>query len=191
MQVSAVAAATRLPHDDRQLAAFYGAQTATYGAHLATAVAAFLRTIELGQPPDVFLAHGKFVVLSAHRIVHVGDTVHRSATHAGLKSRALRCSDALSDALAATVAKTKAAAQQFPCAHAVAEMAEAARSLALRAQELRRALLRAADPPPAPGDSPQTPATPATAVPPSLPQTPLTPLTPHDSEPPSLATLQI
>lgn len=75
--MSAVAAATRLPADDRQLAAFYAAQAATYGAHLATAVEAFLRTIEMGQPPDVFLAHGKFVVLSAHRIVHVGDTVHR------------------------------------------------------------------------------------------------------------------
>lgn len=76
-QISAVAAATHLPPDDRQLAAFYAAQTATYSAHLATAVEAFLRTVEMGQPPDVFLAHGKFVVLSAHRIVHVGDTVHR------------------------------------------------------------------------------------------------------------------
>ncbi|XP_047993405.1 breast cancer anti-estrogen resistance protein 1 isoform X1 [Leguminivora glycinivorella] len=162
-EVSAVAAATRLPADDRQLAAFYAAQAATYGAHLATAVEAFLRTVEMGQPPDVFLAHGKFVVLSAHRIVHVGDTVHRSAQHAGLKSRALRCSDALSDALAATVAKTKAAAQQFPCASAVAEMAEAARTLAARAQELRRVLVRAADPPV------DTPLTPATAVAPPRP----------------------
>ncbi|KOB75760.1 Breast cancer anti-estrogen resistance protein 1 [Operophtera brumata] len=187
--VSAVAATTQLPADDRQLAAFYAAQTATYGAHLSTAVEAFLRTIEMGQPPDVFLAHGKFVVLSAHRIVHVGDTVHRSAHHAGLKSRALRCSDALSDALAATVAKTKAAAQQFPCASAVAEMAEAARTLAARAQELRRVLVRAADPPPV---LPDTPLTPATTVTPSLPTTPLTPLTPHNnSGTPSLATLQI
>ncbi|XP_061715005.1 breast cancer anti-estrogen resistance protein 1 isoform X3 [Cydia pomonella] len=184
-EVSAVAAATRLPADDRQLAAFYAAQAATYGAHLATAVEAFLRTVEMGQPPDVFLAHGKFVVLSAHRIVHVGDTVHRSAQHAGLKSRALRCSDALSDALAATVAKTKSAAQQFPCASAVAEMAEAARTLAARAQELRRVLVRAADPPA------DTPLTPATAVAPSAPTTPLTPCTPHNPTPPSLATLQI
>ncbi|XP_063382414.1 breast cancer anti-estrogen resistance protein 1 isoform X3 [Cydia fagiglandana] len=184
-EVSAVAAATRLPADDRQLAAFYAAQAATYGAHLATAVEAFLRTVEMGQPPDVFLAHGKFVVLSAHRIVHVGDTVHRSAQHAGLKSRALRCSDALSDALAATVAKTKSAAQQFPCASAVAEMAEAARTLAARAQELRRVLVRAADPPA------DTPLTPATAVAPSAPTTPLTPCTPHNPNPPSLATLQI
>ncbi|XP_045495798.1 breast cancer anti-estrogen resistance protein 1 isoform X1 [Colias croceus] len=168
-EVSAVAAATRLPPDDRQLAAFYAAQTATYGAHLSTAVEAFLRTIEMGQPPDVFLAHGKFVVLSAHRIVHVGDTVHRSAQHAGLKAKILRCSDALSDALATTVAKTKAAAQQFPCASAVAEMAESARTLAARAQELRRALVRAAEPPQD---------TPATTVPPSTTSTPLTPLTP-------------
>ncbi|XP_061378257.1 breast cancer anti-estrogen resistance protein 1 isoform X1 [Danaus plexippus] len=168
-EVSAVAAATRLPADDRQLAAFYAAQTATYGAHLSTAVEAFLRTIDMGQPPDVFLAHGKFVVLSAHRIVHVGDTVHRSAQHSGLKSKILRCSDALSDSLAATVAKTKAAALQFPCASAVAEMAEAARTLAARAQELRRALVRAAEPPQD---------TPSTTVPPSSTTTPLTPLTP-------------
>ncbi|XP_052754890.1 breast cancer anti-estrogen resistance protein 1 isoform X2 [Galleria mellonella] len=201
-EVSAVAAAARLPADDRALAAFYAAQTATYGAHLATAVEAFLRTVDMGQPPDVFLAHGKFVVLSAHRIVHVGDTVHRSAQHAGLKTKALRCSDALSDALATTVAKTKAAAQKFPCASAVAEMAEAARALAARAQELRRVLVRAADPPPAPRAA--DPPTPATAVPPSAPSTPLTPLTPHSphtphtphtphapSATPSLATLQI
>ncbi|XP_072947136.1 breast cancer anti-estrogen resistance protein 1 [Epargyreus clarus] len=186
-EVSAVAASTRLPSDDRQLAAFYAAQTATYGAHLATAVEAFLRTIEMGQPPDVFLAHGKFVVLSAHRIVHVGDTVHRSAQHAGLKAKALRCSDALSDALATTVAKTKAAAQQFPCASAVADMAEAARTLAARAHELRRALVRAAEPPP-------EPLTPATTVPPSATTTPLTPLTPiasHNSATQSMAALQI
>ncbi|XP_059054032.1 breast cancer anti-estrogen resistance protein 1 isoform X2 [Achroia grisella] len=186
-EVSAVAAATRLPADDRALAAFYAAQAATYGAHLATAVEAFLRTVEMGQPPDVFLAHGKFVVLSAHRIVHVGDTVHRSAQHAALKTKALRCSDTLSDALATTVAKTKVAAQKFPCASAVAEMAESARTLAARAQELRRVLVRAADPP----LPPASPLTPATAVPPSAPTTPLTPLTPHNSGTPSLATLQI
>lgn len=110
----------------------------------------------------------------------------RSAQHAGLKSRALRCSDALSDALAATVAKTKAAAQQFPCAAAVAEMAEAARTLAARAQDLRRVLVRSAEPP-----SVDTPLTPATAIAPSVPTTPLTPLTPHNSGTPSLAALQI
>lgn len=113
--------------------------------------------------------------------------VTRSAQHAGLKTQALRCSDALSDALAATVAKTKAAAQQFPCAAAVGDMADAARALAARAQELRRVLVRAADPPP----PPDTPLTPATAVPPSAPTTPLTPLTPHNSTTPSLAALQI
>lgn len=112
---------------------------------------------------------------------------YRSAQHAGLKSRALRCSDALSDALAATVAKTKAAAQQFPCASAVADMADAARTLAARAQDLRRILVRSADPP-AP---PDTPLTPATAVAPSAPTTPLTPLTPHNPSTPSLASLQI
>lgn len=96
----------------------------------------------------------------------------RSAQHASLKAKALRCSDALSDSLAVTVAKTKAAAQQFPCASAVAEMAEAARTLAARAQDLRRALVRAAEPPSA------TPTTPATTVPHSAPSTPLTPIAP-------------
>lgn len=177
----------RLPPDDRHLAAFYAAQTATYGTHLTVAVDSFLRTIQKGQPPEVFLQHGKFLVLSAHRIVFVGDMVHKSASHIGLKARALKCSDALSDALANTVSKTKIAAQQFPCAHAVGEMAEAARHLASRAQELRKVLLRAADVPVL--DTPQTPGTPGTAVPPSAP---LTPMTPHSrAETPSLASLQI
>lgn len=68
-------------------------------------------------------------------------------------------------------------------------MAEAAKNLAARAQDLRRVLVRAADPPPAHTD---TPLTPATAVAPSIPTTPLTPLTPHNnSGTPSLAALQI
>lgn len=66
-------------------------------------------------------------------------------------------------------------------------MAEAARTLAARAQDLRRILVRSAEPP----ASVDTPLTPATAIAPSVPTTPLTPLTPHNSGTPSLAALQI
>lgn len=66
-------------------------------------------------------------------------------------------------------------------------MADAARILAARAQDLRKVLVRSADPP----ALVDTPLTPATTVAPSIPTTPLTPLTPLNSGTPSLATLQI
>lgn len=173
-QAEACAAAeTKLPQDDRKIAAYYAIQTGTYANHLKTAVEAFLRTIEMGEPPDVFLAHGKFVVLSAHKLIFVGDVVHRTAHHATFKTSILRCSDAMSDALARTVSKTKTAAQKFPCASAVHDMGEAVKVLAERALDLRRCLIRAADP-----LSADTVSTPGTTVPHSLATTPMTPVTP-------------
>lgn len=57
---------------------FYAGQIVTHSAHLTHAIDAFLQTVEHNQPPKVFLAHGKFVVLTAHWLIQVGDTVHRN-----------------------------------------------------------------------------------------------------------------
>lgn len=67
-----------LDADDRRILSFYAGQIVTHSAHLTHAIDAFLQTVEHNQPPKVFLAHSKFVVLSAHWLVQVGDTVHRN-----------------------------------------------------------------------------------------------------------------
>ncbi|XP_044005045.1 breast cancer anti-estrogen resistance protein 1 isoform X2 [Aphidius gifuensis] len=138
---------TPMDPNDKQLLAFYAAQVITHGAHLTHAIDAFLQTVEHNQPPKVFLAHGKFVVLSAHRLVHIGDTVHRNVTRNDVRTRILQCANLLSEALAQTVAKTKQAAQFFPSVSAVQEMVDSVVDISHIAKDLKVAMIHAAQQP--------------------------------------------
>lgn len=136
-------ASNELNSDDKQVLIFYAAQAVTHHTHLTQAIDAFLQTIEHNQPPKVFLAHDKFVVLSAHKLVNIGDTVHRNISKSDLKTRLLNCSNNLSDALATSVAKTKQAALQFPSVTAVQEMVDSVVDISHLARDLKLSLLQA------------------------------------------------
>ncbi|XP_018300176.1 enhancer of filamentation 1 [Mycetomoellerius zeteki] len=138
---------TPMDPNDKQLLAFYVAQVITHGAHLTHAIDAFLQTVEHNQPPKVFLAHGKFVVLSAHRLVHIGDTVHRNVTRNDVRTRVLQCANALNEALGQTVQKTKQAAQFFPSVTAVQEMVDSVVDVSHLAKDLKVAMIHAAQQP--------------------------------------------
>lgn len=129
-----------------QVLTFFAAQIATHHNYLTQAIDAFLQTVEHNQPPKVFLAHGKFVVLSAHKLVHIGDTVHRNVTQTDIRARALNCANALSEALAASVTKTKQAALQFPSVNAVQEMVDSVVDISHLARDLKLCLVQASLP---------------------------------------------
>ncbi|XP_026481266.1 enhancer of filamentation 1-like [Ctenocephalides felis] len=131
--------------NDRQIVTFYAKQAVIYMANLANAIDAFLQTVERNQPPKIFLAYGKFVVLSAHRLVHIGDTVHRNVLQSPVKDRGLNCANALSEALAVTVNKTKIAAVQFPSVSAVQEMVDSVVDISHIARDLKLILLQASN----------------------------------------------
>lgn len=132
--------------DDKQVLTFYAAQAVTHHKHLTQAIDAFLQTVEHNQPPKVFLAHDKFVVLSAHKLVHIGDTVHRNVQQNDIRTRVLNCANSLSDALATSVAKTKQAALQFPSVTAVQEMVDSVVDISHLARDLKLSLVQAAQP---------------------------------------------
>ncbi|XP_015434465.1 PREDICTED: breast cancer anti-estrogen resistance protein 1 [Dufourea novaeangliae] len=138
---------TPMDPDDKQLLAFYVAQVITHGNHLTHAIDAFMQTVAHNQPPKVFLAHGKFVVLSAHRLVHIGDTVHRNVIRNDVKTRVLQCANALNEALEQTVSKTKQAAQFFPSVSAVQEMVDSVVDVSHLAKDLKVAMIQAAQQP--------------------------------------------
>lgn len=135
-----------LDADDKQLLTFYAAQIVTHHANLTHAIDAFLQTVEHNQPPKIFLAHGKFVVLSAHKLVIIGDTVSRNISCKEIKERALNCANALSDALATSVNKTKQAAIQFPSVNAVQEMVDSIVDISHSSRDLKVCLVQAAGP---------------------------------------------
>ncbi|XP_076635960.1 serine_rich_CAS and FAT-like_CAS_C domain-containing protein p130CAS [Colletes latitarsis] len=138
---------TPMDPNDKQLLAFYAAQVITHGNHLTHAIDAFMQIVAHNQPPKVFLAHGKFVVLSAHRLVHIGDTVHRNVTRNDVKTDVLKCANALYDALAQTVSKTRQAAQFFPNVSAVQEMVDSVVDVSHLAKDLKVTMIRAAQQP--------------------------------------------
>ncbi|XP_017780924.1 PREDICTED: breast cancer anti-estrogen resistance protein 1 isoform X2 [Nicrophorus vespilloides] len=135
-----------LDPDDKHVLTFFAAQAATHHNNLTQAIDAFLQTVEHNQPPKIFLAHGKFVVLSAHKLVYIGDTVHRNVNKMEIKMRALGCANALNEALATSVTKTKQAALQFPSVTAVQEMVDSVVDISHLARDMKLCLVQAAQP---------------------------------------------
>ncbi|XP_071451243.1 breast cancer anti-estrogen resistance protein 1 [Hetaerina americana] len=130
--------------DDLRVLQFYAPQSVEHVNYLTRAIDAFLLTVEHNQPPKVFLAHGKFVVLSAHRLVGIGDSVHRGVTTELLRTRVIECANALSKALEATVQKTKRAAMHFPSVSAVQEMVDSVVDVSHLARDLKVTLVTSA-----------------------------------------------
>ncbi|KAK6630916.1 hypothetical protein RUM44_003088 [Polyplax serrata] len=129
--------------DDSRLIRFYAALTVTHTAQLTKAIDSFLQTVEHNQPPKIFLAHGKFVVLSAHRLVYFGDAVARNVTQTHIKQRVQERADGLSEALDQTVQRTKRAAQHFPNVAAVQDMVDAIVDVSHFARDLKMTLVLA------------------------------------------------
>ena len=133
---------SRLDANDKQVLAFYANQAEVHIQHLNNAIDAFFLTIEENQPPKVFIAHSKFVILSAHKLVFIGDTVHRNTVNNDVRTCVLNCSNALCDAMKNTVAAAKTAAIQFPSVSAVQAMVDSFATISLLACNLRNAVCR-------------------------------------------------
>lgn len=127
----------RLDPNDRQVLHFYGAQVDTHITYLTNAIDAFLATIENNQPPKVFIGHSKFVVLSAHKLVYIGDTLHRNIVNTDVRNKVMLCSNSLCDALKTTVQCTKTAAMQFPSVIAVQDMVDSVVDISHSANDLK------------------------------------------------------
>lgn len=134
---------TELNPNDKSLLTYYATQTVTHMKYLTQAIDAFLQTVERNQPPKFFLAYGKFVVLSAHNLVNIGDIVHRNLSKQDVKRRVLEYADSLSDALKTCVTKTKKAAQHFPSVTAVQEMVDSIVDISHLAYNLKISMLQA------------------------------------------------
>lgn len=134
---------TELNPNDKSLLTYYASQTVTHMKYLTQAIDAFLQTVERNQPPKFFLAYGKFVVLSAHNLVNIGDILHKNLTKQDVKRRVLEYADSLSDALKTCVTKTKKAAQHFPSVTAVQEMVDSIVDISHLAYNLKISMLQA------------------------------------------------
>ncbi|XP_016958434.1 breast cancer anti-estrogen resistance protein 1 isoform X2 [Drosophila biarmipes] len=128
---------------DKKLVRYYAQQISTHMGNLMQAIDSFLETVEKNQPPKFFIAYGKFVVVSAHNLVTIGDNVHRNISKEALREKILRCTNDLSDALKTCVTKSKKAAAHFPSGSAVQEMVDSVVHINSLARELKTVMLQA------------------------------------------------
>ncbi|KAM7158694.1 embryonal Fyn-associated substrate isoform 1-T1 [Molossus nigricans] len=119
-----------LPAGDLQLLHFYAGQCQSHYSTLQAAVAALMSSTRAKQPPRLFVPHGKRLVVAAHRLVFVGDTLGRLAASAPLRAQVGAAGTALGQALQATVLAVKGAALGYPSDSAAQEMARSVTQLA-------------------------------------------------------------
>ncbi|XP_055269092.1 breast cancer anti-estrogen resistance protein 1 isoform X2 [Moschus berezovskii] len=125
---------------DRQLLLFYLEQCEANLTTLTNAVDAFFTAVATNQPPKIFVAHSKFVILSAHKLVFIGDTLSRQAQAADVRSQVTHYSNLLCELLRGIVATTKAAALQYPSPTAAQDMVDRVKELGHSTQQFRRVL---------------------------------------------------
>ncbi|XP_061449811.1 breast cancer anti-estrogen resistance protein 1 isoform X1 [Rhineura floridana] len=131
---------TALCPSDRQLLLFYLEQCEANFTTLTNAVDALFTAVSANQPPKIFVAHSKFVILSAHKLVFIGDTLSRQAKAQDVRHKVTHYSNLLCDMLKEIVATTKAAALQYPSPAAAKDMVERVHELANSTQQFRMVL---------------------------------------------------
>nr|XP_016853579.1 PREDICTED: embryonal Fyn-associated substrate [Anolis carolinensis] len=119
--------------EDSQLLQFYTGQCQTHYTTLLTAIEALLASAGAQKPPWVFVPHGKFVIVTAHKLVFVGDTVSRLASSATVRTRVSTASGSLCQALKEAVRSVKNAALHYPSPPAAQEMRECVAELSRQA----------------------------------------------------------
>ncbi|RXM33616.1 Enhancer of filamentation 1 [Acipenser ruthenus] len=129
---------------DKQLLFFYSEQCETHFVTLLNAIDAFFSCIGAGQPPRIFVAHSKFVILSAHKLVFIGDTLSRQTSTLEIRNKVMNCSNILCEHLKSIVSSTKMAALHYPSTAAVQDMVDRVTDLSHNAQQFKLQLLQMA-----------------------------------------------
>uniref|UniRef100_A0A0K0DE56 CAS_C domain-containing protein n=1 Tax=Angiostrongylus cantonensis TaxID=6313 RepID=A0A0K0DE56_ANGCA len=100
--------------EDRQLARFYAPQLDQHIESLSLAVEDFLGTVENNLPPRDFVQKGKLIILAAHKLIYIGDTVSQCVSDRAVSLSLRQCADRLCELLKECVKAMKLASEEYP-----------------------------------------------------------------------------
>ncbi|XP_030337452.1 enhancer of filamentation 1 isoform X2 [Strigops habroptila] len=129
---------------DSQLLLFYSDQCETHFNSLLNAIDAFFSCVNASQPPRIFVAHSKFVILSAHKLVFIGDMLTRQVTTQDIRNKVMNSSNQLCELLRSVVLATKTAALHYPNTAALQKMVDQVTELSHHAQLFKLSLVQMA-----------------------------------------------
>ncbi|XP_061664412.1 embryonal Fyn-associated substrate [Syngnathoides biaculeatus] len=131
--------------EDSELLSFYSSQSLAHLSCLADAIDVLFGSVQGNQPPRVFVARGKSLIVTAHKLVFIGDTLSRLLTSADLRAKITTSGGRLCQALKAVVVATKGAAQNYPSVSASQEMVDRVAELSQQAAGFSTLLQRLAE----------------------------------------------
>lgn len=131
--------------EDSELLSFYSSQSLAHLSCLADAIGALYSSVQGNQPPRIFVARGKSLIVTAHKLVFIGDTLSRLLTSSDLRAKITTSGGRLCQALKAVVVATKGAAQNYPSVSATQEMLDRVTELSQQAAGFSTLLQRLAE----------------------------------------------
>ncbi|XP_072543593.1 embryonal Fyn-associated substrate isoform X2 [Salminus brasiliensis] len=131
--------------EDSELLSFYSSQSMSHLSCLGDAIDALFNSVQENQPPRVFVSKGKSLIVTAHKLVFIGDTLARLLSSSDLRAKVTTSSGRLCQALKAVVVATKGAAQNYPSVPATQEMVDRVADLSQQAAGFSGLLQRLAE----------------------------------------------
>ena len=131
---------------DKQVLLFYANQIESHYSVLVNAMETLFQAMDYNQPPKVFITNSKFVILAAHKLVYIGDTITRNISNKEVSQGIVLGANLLCDALKDTVNATKKAALHFPSVRASQEMVDRVVDVSHAAGALKAAIVQPVTP---------------------------------------------
>ncbi|CAG9530088.1 unnamed protein product [Cercopithifilaria johnstoni] len=126
-----------LSDDDRQLIEFYSPQLDAHTEFLSKAIEEFLTVIEKQMPPHEFVQKGKLIILTAHKLIYMADTIAECISSGDVSKEVKHAADRLLDVLKTCVQATKHAADEYLSVSAVQSMANCIVTVSRAAYDLK------------------------------------------------------
>ncbi|XP_033113119.1 enhancer of filamentation 1-like isoform X2 [Anneissia japonica] len=130
-----------LSQHDLEILSYYRGEVESHSVELKKATSMFFTCIEEHFPPKIFVAHSKHVILTGHKLVFIGDTLHHNVQSTELRDQIIHCSDLLCEFLNTGVTATKTAALQFPAVQPLQEMVNKMTEIESAADQLKNSIL--------------------------------------------------
>ncbi|KAK6728865.1 hypothetical protein RB195_006122 [Necator americanus] len=123
--------------EDRQLVRFYAPQLDQHTESLSLAVEEFLGTVENNLPPREFVQKGKLIILAAHKLIYIGDTVSQCVGDQSASNSLRQCADRLCELLKECVKATKLASEEYPELKSMQGMVDSIIAVSKTAHEMK------------------------------------------------------
>uniref|UniRef100_A0A8V5GTI3 Uncharacterized protein n=1 Tax=Melopsittacus undulatus TaxID=13146 RepID=A0A8V5GTI3_MELUD len=99
-------------------------------ANLATLTKPFFTAVSTNQPPRIFVAHSKFIILTSHKLIFIGDMLSCQAKAQDVQHKVMHYSNLLCEMLKEIMVTTMVATLHYPSPAALNDMVECVKDLA-------------------------------------------------------------